>query len=241
MKRSIRYGEVKIGFTIRFTSGGRRRVAINVLPDGEVRVDAPDSATPDEVVAAVRQRARWVWQQLEACKEHQRFVLPREYVSGESHFYLGRRHVLKVLVSADAKPGVRLWLGRLEVVVAQRDPAAVSRLLDAWYRERAREVFARRLAEVVDSVSWLRAPPPFRLLNMRTQWGSCSTKGQLVLNPQLVKASRNCVDYVLAHELCHLKEHNHSVRYYQLLGRMMPDWEVRKKELDAQAELILNR
>lgn len=241
MNQSICYGDTRIAFKIRWACNIPRRVKIDVLPDGEVRVDAPDSASSDEVVAAVRKRARWIWQQLEALRKRRRHVLPREYVSGESHLYLGRRHLLKVQVAPEADPGVRLWRGKLEVIVAQSDPLAVARLLDAWYRDRAKEVFASRLTEVVERVGWLTVPPSFRLLRMRTQWGSCSTKGVLVLNPDLVKAPRICVEYVLAHELCHLVEHNHSTRYYKLLGNLMPDWQARKVELDAQAELILNR
>ncbi|MBL8374000.1 SprT family zinc-dependent metalloprotease [Accumulibacter sp.] len=241
MQRSIRYGDVEIGFTIRFMTGGRRRVAINVLPNGDVCVAAPDFATPDDVVAAVRRRARWVWQQLEACKVRQRLVLPRHYVSGESHIYLGRRHVLKVFVDATRPPSVRLWRGKLEVVSSRSAPEEVAALLDRWYRERASEYLSRLIEEMTADIRWLNAPPAFRLLRMKTQWGSCSPTGTLILNPDLVKVPRPCVEYVIAHELCHLREHNHSVRYFELLSGVMPDWAKRKAELDVLAELALNR
>jgi|SRR5450830_49563 len=241
MRRSIRYGDERIGFTIRFVPRAQRRVSISVLPDGSVVVDAPDSSEPQEVVAAVHHRARWIWQQLKAHQERMRHVLPREYVSGESCFYLGKRYTLKVKVSADAAGEVKLLRGKLEVTTGRRDPDAVRRLLDAWYRKRAEEVFARRLPEVADGLRWLKDIPSFRLLNMRTQWGSCSPGGTLCLNPQLVKAPRSCIDYVIGHELCHLKVHNHSLAYYRLLAALMPDWELRKQELDGMAETLLNR
>jgi len=75
---------------------------------------------------------------------------------------------------------------------------------------------------------------------MKTQWGSCSPTGAILLNPHLVKAPRECIDYVISHELCHLKEHNHSPRYYRLLSKIMPRWEVVKARLDGMAELLLN-
>ena len=87
----------------------------------------------------------------------------------------------------------------------------------------------------------VRHPPPLRLLSMRTQWGSCSPKGEVLLNPHLVKAPRACIEYVVAHELCHLKEHNHSERFYRLLGTVLTDWATRKSKLDDLAELLLNR
>ena len=241
MRRTIRYGDARIAFTIRFMPRPRQRVAINVLPDGGVRVDAPQDAGPDAVVAAVRLRARWIWQHLEAQRERKRHVLPREYVSGESHFYLGKRYVLKVAVSSKAPPGVKLLRGRLEVTTRQRDRDSVRRLLDDWYRYRAQEVFSRRIAHFAAKTAWLAHPPGFRLLNMRTQWGSCSPTGELLLNPQLVKAPGACLDYVVSHELCHLREHNHGPKFYRLLSAFMPDWAERKQELDAMAELLLNR
>ena len=238
---SVSYGDERIDFSVRFLPRPLRRVAIHVMPGGLVQVDAPEGSGLPEVKKAVRLHARWIWQQLEVLRQRQRHVLPREYVSGETHFYLGRRHMLKVQVSQRADAGVRLWRGRLEVTVPQRDAVAVRRLLDAWYRERAKDVFARVLADVAARMRLPQPAPAWRLLSMRTQWGSCSPKGELLLNPFLVKAPRACIEYVAAHELCHLKEHNHSARFYRLLGAVLPDWAERKKELDNLAEQLLNR
>lgn len=241
MQRSIHYGDTRIAFAIRFVPKPRRRITIHVLPEGSVRVDAPEDATPALVIAAVRRRARWLWNELEARRERCLHVLPREYVSGESHFYLGRRHMLKVELVEARKPGVKLLRGKLLVAAPHRDPLLVRASLEDWYRQRAREVFARRLAELAPRISWLSVVPAFRLLNMRTQWGSCSPSGELVLNPQLVKAPRVCIDYVIYHELCHLREHNHSPEYYRLLESVMPDWAAHKAMLDGLAEVLLNR
>jgi len=235
------YGEDRIGFSVRFIPRLRKRVSIHVMPDSAVQVEAPEGTAIAEVKHAVRQRARWVWQQLQAQRERKRHVLPREYVSGETHFYLGRRHMLKIQpVQGKQSTGVRLWRGRLEVTIAKPDAQAVRRLLEAWYRERSREVFARVMGDLSTRMRLLQAPP-LRLLSMRTQWGSCSPKGEVLLNPHLVKAPRACIEYVVAHELCHLKEHNHSERFYRLLGTVVNDWAARKSELDDLAELLLNR
>jgi hypothetical protein len=75
---------------------------------------------------------------------------------------------------------------------------------------------------------------------MQKQWGSCSPQGHILLNPHLVKAPRECIDYVIIHELCHLKEHNHSPEFYRLLCLQMPDWKQVKAKLDGMAELLLN-
>ena len=241
MQRSIRYGDARIVFGIRFVPKPRRRLTIHVLPEGSIHVDAPQDATPEVVMAAVRRRARWLWCELEARRERCLHVLPREYVSGESLFYLGRRHMLKVELVDSGKTSVKLLRGKLLVGVPRRDPLLVRSSLEDWYRHRAREVLARRLVELAPSLPSLSAMPSFRLLNMRTQWGSCSPSGELVLNPQLVKAPRICIDYVIYHELCHLREHNHSPEYYRLLESVMPDWASHKQMLDSLAEVLLNR
>lgn len=240
MRRFITYGEERIGFSIRRAPRASRRVAIHVEPDGTVRVDAPEDADAAAITAAVRRRARWIWQCLQGCRDRTRHLMPRQYVSGESHHYLGKRYVLKVIAGSGAE-GVKLLGGRLEVTLRQRDPARVRALLEAWYRRRATDVFARRIAAQAGRAPWLRTVPGFRLLAMRTQWGSCSPKGELLLNPFLVKAPGPCIDYVILHELCHLKEHNHSPRFYRLLGGLLPDWQQRKSELDERAEQLLNR
>ena len=74
---------------------------------------------------------------------------------------------------------------------------------------------------------------------MKTQWGSCSPGGRLTLNPYLVKAPRECIDYVILHELCHIAEHNHSDKFYRLMKRVMPKWEAVKDRLDKNASIYI--
>jgi predicted metal-dependent hydrolase len=241
MNSFIDYGDERIDFSIRFTARSARRVAIHVHPDGLVQVDAPQGTTTAEVRAAVRRRARWVWQRLTEYRTRMRHVLPRDYVSGESHFYLGKRYLLKLTVDKGGAQQVKLLRGRLEVTIHSTERAKVCALLSVWYRQRAEQVFARRIGECASHARWLKELPPFRLMNMRARWGSCSPGGELLLNPHLVKAPRHCIDYVIFHELCHLKEHHHGPEYYRLLGALLPDWERRKAELDDLAEMLLNR
>lgn len=107
-------------------------------------------------------------------------------------------------------------------------------------RKQALIVFARRRQAVTEKAPWTHTPPSWKLLVMTKQWGSCSPQGTLSINPHLVKAPTKCINYVLLHELCHLKEHNHSPEFYRLLSHQMPDWEAVKGKLDGMAELILN-
>lgn len=236
------YGSEQIVFTLRRQpSRVVSRIAIHVEPDGRVHVDAPGCAPLADVLSAVRKRSRWISQHISAAKVRLAHVLAREYVSGESIHYLGRRYRLKVIVAAGSAADVRLRGAFVVVTVPKQDPEVVRAALDAWYRQRARDVFARRLEVVAESLSWVRQPPPFRLQSMTRQWGSCSSAGRLTLNPWLVASPREAIDYVLLHELCHLKYHNHGRAFYTLLKRHMPNWELIKARLDERAEVYLRR
>ena len=239
-RRSFAYGDEQFEYVVFFTPERKDKIAIHVHPDASVQVDAPEQEPFETIQRAVLKRARWIKKNVDKARAAREHVLPRSYVSGESFFYLGRRYPLKVLTANGMPSSVKLFRGRIEVLAPVNDPAAIRRRLRQWYRERASDVFARRFEAVVDQVTWLDAIPAWRTLAMQKQWGSCSPEGTILLNPQLVKAPRDCVDYVIMHELCHLLEHNHSPRYYRLLGQLMPGWEPVKARLDGMAELLLN-
>lgn len=167
-------------------------------------------------------------------------MTPRQYISGESHYYLGKQHVLKVIEATSDVPQVRLLRGKLEISVRQKKAEIVREHLRAWYRVRARDVFSRRLQAVLEQTLWVVDEPPLRIQTMQTQWGSCSPNGRITLNPHLVKTPRECIDYVILHELCHIAEHNHSERFYRLMRQVMPHWERVKARLDGMAALVLS-
>jgi predicted metal-dependent hydrolase len=223
-----------------FVPGRQRKIAIHVHPNGRVQVDAPPQTSLAEIKLAVSKRSRWLYGHLTRIREQLGWVLPREYVSGESHFYLGRRYVLKVQRNDRQPPNVKLIRGMLRITTDDTERDAVKQLLRDWYKDHARIQFDHRLEALVLETSWVEVKPAWKLRSMKKQWGSCSPKGILSLNPHLVKAPSQCIDYVLLHELCHLKFHNHSWQFYRLLTQQMPEWEAVKGRLDGMAELLLN-
>ncbi|MBC8210093.1 MAG: M48 family metallopeptidase [Gammaproteobacteria bacterium] len=220
-----------------------RKVIIKVHPDQRVVATAPHDATNEAIQKAILKRARWIWQSIKEFSSQHDYVLPREYVSGETQFYLGRRYVLKVLNRPDEVTSVKLLRGKLEVTLRNElanKSKQVKALIDQWYLNHAKNVFHERLQTVLTKASWVEGVPLFRIMAMKKQWGSCSTKGRLMLNPHLVKASKECIDYVILHELCHIAEHNHSDKFWRLLTLVMPNWKEVKAKLDDMAELYLN-
>ena len=236
---SFRYSDEIIHFDRLDRTEGINRVLIKVLPDCRVQAHCPQDAANSEVINAVKKRARWIYQQLRDFREQQKYASPRQYISGESHFYLGKQYLLKVHVTPDTPEITKLSRGKLDVFVKEKSPVRVQELLSDWYKQRAKEVFAKRLDAVLEQALWVKERPPLRILTMKTQWGSCSPAGRLTLNPHLVKAPRECIDYVILHELCHIAEHNHSKKFYRLMQRVMPTWERVKHRLDGLAPTFL--
>ena len=146
-----------------------------------------------------------------------------------------REHVV-----SRAERRVKLQGALLTVFTHYTSPAAVRSRIRAWYHLKARDYFARRLGELCKALPWQQEVPAFRLLNMKKQWGSCAVSNGIIINPALIKAPRDCIDYVIVHELCHLKEHNHSPAFFHLLTVAAPRWEETKAKLDAMVEVLLN-
>ncbi len=232
------YGDERIQFERVKRVQATGKVLIKVHPDCRIVVSAPEEATNDAVIAAVKKRGRWIYQQLRDFRAQSEHIVPRQYISGESHYYLGKQYVLKVIEAPDQTQSVKLLRGHLQITVRQKSKEAVTALLSDWYKSRAKDVFAKRLEAMLEHALWVNFRPPIRVLSMQTQWGSCSPNGRITLNPQLVKAPRTCIDYVILHELCHIAEHNHSERFYRLMSQVMPNWEQTKERLDAMAVLI---
>ena len=239
-KLSIIYGGEVVDFEVLESPSRTEKILIKVYADCRVVVSAPLNADDKTIIEAVKQRSRWIYKQLREFREQSRFITPRQYKSGESHFYLGKQYQLKV-IHDDTKPkGVKLLRGRLEVNTLDTDIESIKSHLNEWYRSRAKVIFEVRLQCILEQALWVETQPDIRLMTMRTQWGNCSPSGVLTLNPHLVKAPTICIDYVILHELCHLVEHNHSERFYQLLNQVMPDWAKIKNQLDMMANKLIN-
>ncbi|BET67229.1 SprT family zinc-dependent metalloprotease [Opitutales bacterium ASA1] len=227
---TVRYGETEIAFSLIRRHG--TTIAITVRPDQSVVVRAPNDADLEAIRARVLRRARWILRQQVALARFEPRPTPRQYVSGETHRYLGRQYLLKVV--ANGKGAVRLARPRLEVHV-QGTPTsdATRRLVARWYRSRAEAVFADRWPKCMAKVERYQVPAvPFHLRNMPTRWGSFTPSRRILLNPELVKAPTECIDYVMLHELCHLRYPRHDWRFYRLLSRVCPEWQRLKEKLE---------
>jgi predicted metal-dependent hydrolase len=221
----------------------RTTLEITVDPDGLVLVTAPRNAAVEDIAARIRKRARWILAQQASFSRFRPHTPPRIYVPGETHLYLGRQYRIRVVPTEAGKgapktsctPSVKMVRGFLEVrCVDFHDTGAIEKHIKEWYRKRAQVQLPGRL-----ELNRQRFPDPhavqptsLRLQRMPTRWGSTSSAGSLVLNPDLIRAPMACVDYVVTHELCHLLVPNHGRQFFELQRLVMPDWEQRKQRLE---------
>lgn len=228
----LEYGETTIHYDLTFAE--RKTLGISVHPDLSVTVIAPEGSDFTLVERKVRKKAPWILKQQRELSRYLPDVPPRQYVSGETHHYLGRQHRLKIIESPNRFEGVRWSRGFINVYVRDTlDREHVRQLVERWYRKQAKRIFNERLDACLAKAAHLGITQPELVLRvMPTRWGSCTASGRILLNPKLLLVPRSLIDYVVMHELCHLKEHNHSRAFFALLGMVMPDWRVRQRRLN---------
>ncbi len=210
----------------------RKNLRIVVSPELTVDIFAPVTAGAEEILAAIQKKANWIVKTLDKLERYHPLPAPVRYLSGETLVYLGRQYRLKVEKGLEQPAKLR---GRyLYVLVEDKtDIPSVKKAVDAWYRKRAHETLSRYVEKCHCIASRHGATEPAVAIRlMRRRWGSCSPSGRITLNLNLIKVPVHCIEYVILHELCHLKYHNHSKAFYSLLTRCLPDWRVRKESLD---------
>lgn len=225
--RALHHGEERIEYRLRYTR--RRSIGLYLFPDGRIELRAPQGCPPAEAEAFLHSKLEWLLHKRRQLRTRPVAEPPR-FEEGGEHPYLGQRYPLRLRygpAGGEQRGGaIVLRLRRPE------DPAAVEQALLGWYRGQAHALFPQRLQACHRDMAHLGIPlPPLRIRRMRSRWGSCSSRGNVNLNLELIKHPLACIDYVICHELCHLLEFNHSPRFYALMDAVMPDWRERREGL----------
>lgn len=234
VKYNIQFGSRVIDFRLEYSD--RKSLGITVTPDMEVLVKAPLDAALEKVKEKVRKKAPWIIRQLSFFLSFQPKTPPRRYISGETHLYLGRQYQLKVINDKLLVRNEEVKLRGPFLEAYTIDGHQVRKLVNIWYLEKARktiEPIAQKLFQSFITKHGLsHIKYNFILRSMPTRWGSCTSKGKIILNPDLIKAPKGCIEYVIIHELCHLIHRNHTQKFIDLQTREMKDWERWKRRLD---------
>lgn len=216
------------------------KFSIRVSRDGSILMKAPANACQQEITTIVDKRADWILKHVKRFQTLRQGTIPLHYKQEEKHHFLGKSYALNIIEARALPASVQLGDASLEVRVKKNTSANVKKAMTAWYRAQATTFIANRLTELLEKTPWADTLPLFKIRLMKARWGSCSPQGALTFNLQLIKAPLACIDYVILHELCHLKEFNHSPRFYQLMTQVMPTWREHRQKLNQLAPLLLD-
>lgn len=227
MTDHIQFGSKKIVF--RFEYSNRKSLGITVTPNLDVVVKAPPDTSLDKIKEKLRKKAPWIIKQQSFFLSFHPKAPERKYIGGETHLYLGRQYRLK-LNNVNSK-SVKLKGKFIEV--STPDKSSVKELVNDWYLQNAKTKFQTIAQPLIDKFKKHKVQPSSLVLrSMPTRWGSCTPKGKIILNPELIKAPKGCIEYVIIHELCHLIHHDHTQKFIDLQTKEMKDWEKWKSKLE---------
>lgn len=219
--------------TVDYKKARRSSLAISVYPDLSVEAISPLESSEQEVIEKILKRRRWIIKQQQYFRNLQSQEQPNLTTTGAELYYLGKQYRLRIY-SCDQKKQATLNGRYLNVPVTDsQDVETVKSRLSQWYRERARIYLTKTFNENLVRHAQLNLPSTkLRLALMKTRWGSCTANGTITLNPLLALSPSHLIEYVIVHEICHLKHPDHSKAFYCLLSKTLPEWKKRKTALD---------
>lgn len=227
MDHYIQFGSKEIRFNLTYSK--RKTLGITVTPEMEVHVKAPVGAKLEKINEKIRKRAPWIIKQQNFFLAFYPKAPAKKFVPGESFLYQGRTYQLKYKKSLK-KDVVRK--GRFLEVLG-KTKAEIKPSLNRWYRIKAKSGFAEIAEPLIQRFKKYNVEPKGLFIQtMTTRWGSCTARGKIILNPELIKAPRACIEYVIIHELCHLVHYNHTRKFLDLQTKEMPDWRKWKARLE---------
>lgn len=237
-RSSLKTANGRLEYAITHRTRVTRRLHMELDEDGGLVVVAPRHWSKRHINSTLRQNAARVEQFLVRARQQQ--MEPLQYLDGEAHLYLGRPYPLRIERVDGRRPGVVFTGHDIFIEIGPGIQNDIAAALWGWYRKQALEVFAERLEEIKQRTPWARdRSVPLKLRKMRRTWGNCSFGGVIKLNTHLVKAGLPVIDSVIAHELCHLEEMNHSKRFYALLESLNPNWREDRNHLRLQGNRYL--
>lgn len=234
-KHQIVYANKVIDFSIKRKKV--KNVNLHVKPDMTIEVTASERVPIEFIMDFVKSKGSWILKNVGNFKDVQPLrQSEREYVSGETFKYLGKQYRLRVQKTTDVDK-VKYFRGFIYLYVKDTDNVdRKAKLMEEWYRKRANIIFNESLEKMYSLIQKYGVEKPnIDVRLMKARWGSALIDNNtILLNSELIKAPKYCIDYVVLHELIHFKYNNHSEKFYQMLYSLMPDWEKRKNILDEE-------
>jgi predicted metal-dependent hydrolase len=210
----------------------RKTLGLTMDRGGELVLHAPDGSASDELLRWTRSKLLWVHRKLLSRAEAAPQLAEPAFVSGENFTFLGRNYRLKLLRDASAPLE---FDGRYFLLCVSKR-AEATKYFRAWYVRNGREWLSRRVELLTRKIA--ATPSRVSVRDLGYRWGSCGKNGALYFNWRLLQLPARVIDYVIVHELAHLREPHHAPEFWRILDRSLPDWRSRRKELEITARQI---
>jgi len=219
------------GIPVEVTFKDIKNVHLSVYPPtGRVRISAPVRMNLDTVRIFAISKLDWIKQQQRKLREQERET-PREYLNRESHYLWGRRYLLRV-IEGDQTPSVEIQHSRLLLHVRQKTTEEKKQEVVAqWYRNQMRVAIPSLIDKWTPVIGV--TVQGFYVQQMKTKWGSCNPRaGTIRLNTELAKKPKECLEYIVVHEMAHVLEPTHNARFIALMDGFIPNWRLRRDQLN---------
>ncbi len=230
MKLEFNYGRYNYQYHLELMD--RKSMSLVVYPSQRIVVKAPLDTSIEKVEKFLAKKWLWLEEKLAEFKKYQKTWSEREYVTGESHYYLGRQYVLEAQKSDVDK--VKLDHGKIIIFTSGEldNYDKNKQIFNQWLERRINIVFKQQFKKAFKQFNYQQMPE-LRSRKMARRWGSCSLDGtKITLNPRLIQASTEAIYYVCLHELCHVANPKHNREFYDMMLSRIPDWQRVKNELE---------
>jgi hypothetical protein len=230
---SIKFGDLNINYSINRTE--RNTVGIVVEPDGKVIVKAPFNLNEEKIKETVFKKRKWIEEKIKLVQDIKKPIpQKRELVSGEKIQLKNRLYRIKIQPSPSKRSKIFFYFKTLYIYIyeklsTQKKEQEITRLLINWYRDRAKSIISQRLEKYTKYLD--KKPQDISIRNIKLRWGSCTKEGILIFNWRIVMAPISAIDYVIVHELCHLKEPSHSNNFWNDVESLFPNYKKWKEWL----------
>ncbi|HHV97959.1 MAG TPA: M48 family metallopeptidase [Clostridiaceae bacterium] len=220
----------------------RKTIGITIDRNGEVKVHAPFYASDRQVFEVVRKEADWIIKKVKEVTERNSKLICRQFVNGEKFLYIGKEYSLEIVEKDSGRSGVLIQEDTLAVYISQGlsgeiRKQAIKEALIKWYRQRFADIIKERFEKYSSQLKV--SPCKVVIKDQKTRWGSCSKKGNINMNWRLIMAPVEIIDYVVVHELCHLKVMNHSKDFWNLVASILPNYNERRKWLKVNGNRLV--
>ena len=230
----FQYGNQSFSVSLKYSN--RKTIGIAVCLDKKIEVTAPFGTDFALIQRVVNRKSQWIVKQLKKMERYQPMEQITEYTGGQTVKILGRDYMIKIVQIPDFEEEQIIKEQKI-IKVYIRDSnqrERVSLLIEDWLRNEAMLYIAQKFEQCYAQIKKYGIPKPLYYLRyMKRRWGSCTFKGTILLNPEIFQLPSHCIEYIIMHELCHLKQKNHSRKFYHFLSTVMPDWEERAQALDS--------